>query len=50
MKKQQQVWVVSDGKPVAVPITTGATDGIMTALVQGNVEPGTPLIVEMTAE
>lgn len=50
MKKQQQVWIVSDGEPVAVPITTGATDGIMTELVQGNLEPGTPLIVEMTAE
>ncbi len=50
VKQQPRVWIVSDGKPVPVPITTGATDGIMTELVQGDVDPGTPLIVEMTVE
>ena len=48
--KRQGVWIVSDGKPVAVPIKTGATDGIMTELAQGDLEPGMPLIVEMTVE
>ncbi|HET6415594.1 MAG TPA: efflux RND transporter periplasmic adaptor subunit [Polyangiales bacterium] len=49
-KKEPRVWIVRDGEPVAIPITTGATDGIMTELVQGDVEPGMPLIVEMTLE
>jgi HlyD family secretion protein len=49
-KKQPRVWIVSDGKPVPVPITTGATDGIMTELVQGDVKPGTPVVVEMIVE
>jgi HlyD family secretion protein len=48
--KHQQVWVLREGKPVAVPIATGATDGVMTDVVQGEVEPGTQLIVEMTPE
>ena len=49
-KKEPRVWIVRDGEPVAIPITTGATDGIMTELLQGDVEPGMPLIVEMTLE
>lgn len=49
-KNRQRVWILRDGEPVAVPITTGATDGIMTELVQGDLEAGTPLIVEITAE
>lgn len=48
--KHQPVWVLRDRKPVAVPITIGATDGIMTEVVQGDVEPGMPLIVEMTPD
>lgn len=49
-KKQQSVWILRDGGPVSVPVTTGATDGIMSQLVQGDLKPGTPLIVEMTLE
>jgi HlyD family secretion protein len=49
-KNQQRVWILRNGEPVALPITTGATDGIMTELVQGDLEAGTPLIVEITAE
>ena len=49
-KNQQRVWILHDGRPIAMPITVGATDGIMTELVQGDVEPGTPLIVDVIAE
>ncbi len=49
-KKQQRVWIVRDGGPVSVPVTTGATDGITSQSVQGDLKPGTPLIVEMTLE
>jgi HlyD family secretion protein len=48
--KQQRVWILRDGQPLAVPVAVGATDGIMTELVKGDVEPGTALIVEVTAK
>jgi len=43
---QQRVWVLRDGHPVAINITTGPTDGIMTVLRSGDVKPGTPLLVD----
>ncbi|KPK16577.1 MAG: RND transporter [Myxococcales bacterium SG8_38] len=49
-RKDQRVWILQGGQPVAVPVTVGATDGFMTEVVQGNVEPGTPLIVEVVRE
>ncbi|MGB8224938.1 MAG: efflux RND transporter periplasmic adaptor subunit [Polyangiales bacterium] len=49
-KNQQRVWAVQDGRPVAIPITVGGTDGIMTQVVQGDVGPGMPLIVDATTE
>lgn len=49
-KNQQRVWAVQDGQPVAIPITVGGTDGIMTQVMQGDVGPGTPLIVDATPE
>jgi HlyD family secretion protein len=48
--QQQRVWILQDGQPRAVPVTVRATDGIMTELVKGDVEPGTPLIVEVAAK
>jgi HlyD family secretion protein len=44
----QRVWVLRDGKPVPVEIMTGATDGVMTQVIRGDVEAGTPLVVRMT--
>jgi len=43
---QQRVWILRDGRPADVAITIGATDGIMTEVLKGDVEPGTALIVE----
>ena len=34
------------GKLVAVNITIGATDGRMTEVVKGDIEPGLPLVVD----
>ncbi len=48
--RQQRVWTLRDDEPVAVEVSTGATDGVVTEVVQGDVEPGTPLIVQMTSE
>jgi HlyD family secretion protein len=46
MKKQQRVWTLQDGKPVAIPVTPGATDGVMTEIKSGDVTPGMALVVD----
>jgi len=45
-KMQKRVWVLHEGQPVAVPITTGSTDGIMTEVTGGEVGPGMALVVD----
>ena len=45
-KTQQQVWVLQDGQPVAVPIAVGATDGVSTEVLKGEIEPGMAVIVD----
>ncbi len=47
MARQQQVWTVRDNKPVAITVTTGASDGIMTAVSGDEVSEGMELIVDM---
>lgn len=44
--KQQRVWVLRDGQPAPVSVTVGATDGIMTEVVAGDIEPGMALVVD----
>jgi HlyD family secretion protein len=41
------VWVERDGRPFPLPVKTGATNGVYTQLLEGEVEPGTPLLVDM---
>ncbi|MGA1796347.1 MAG: efflux RND transporter periplasmic adaptor subunit, partial [bacterium] len=43
----QRVWVLQEGRPTAIPVSTGASDGQMTEVVSGEVEPGLPLIVDV---
>ena len=45
-KKQQRVWALLDGQAVAISVTTGATDGVNTEALSGDIEPGTRLIVD----
>jgi HlyD family secretion protein len=45
-----RVWVVRDGKPSAIPVAVGATDGKLTEVRSAQVTPGTPLIVEALKE
>ncbi|MFH1216881.1 MAG: efflux RND transporter periplasmic adaptor subunit [Pseudomonadota bacterium] len=45
-KKKQQVWTLRDNQPVAIPISTGATSGIMTEIKSGEVTADMPLIIE----
>lgn len=44
--KEQQVWILRDNKPLAVPVTTGVTSGMMTEILTGEIAPGAELIVE----
>lgn len=41
---EQKVWMLKEGSPVPVTVTTGVTDGIMTEVVRG-VEPGAELVI-----
>jgi len=43
---KQRVWVLQGGVPVAVPVTTGMTDGTMTQIVSGDLSPGTAVVVD----
>jgi len=43
---QQRVWTLQDKRPVAVPVTTGSSDGSMTEIINGEIVPGTELIVD----
>ena len=49
-KKKQRVWTLRDNKPVAVPVITGATSGIMTEVVSGEISAGMPLIIESVSK
>lgn len=46
--KAQEVWVLRGGKMTAVSITKGLSDGKMTEVVTGELEPGMELITDMT--
>jgi HlyD family secretion protein len=43
---QQIVWTLKDGELTPISITTGATDGIVTEVTSGEIEPGTVLVVD----
>ena len=47
-RKQKRVWILRDGKPVAIPVKTGATDGRLTQIVSGKLEPGVAVIIDAT--
>jgi HlyD family secretion protein len=42
----QQVWVLRDGQPVAVPVTVGQSNGQHTEILTGDVREGTRVITE----
>ncbi|PWB57558.1 MAG: efflux RND transporter periplasmic adaptor subunit [Nitrosomonadales bacterium] len=45
----QQVWVLRDGQPVAVPVTVGVSDGRHTEVTGGELQAGMPVITESVA-
>lgn len=44
--KTPKVWVLRDGKPVAVPVKTGLSNGRQTEILEGDLKPGMPVITE----
>ena len=47
--KEQKVHVLQDGQLRAVPVTTGLTDGVLTEVTSGSIEPGMNVVTEMTS-
>lgn len=45
--KEQRVWVLRDNQLVAVTITKGATDGVMTEVVGGTLEPPMAVVTDL---
>jgi len=45
-RRHQHVWVLRDGAPVAVPVVVGATDGRLTQIVGGDVQPELEVITD----
>jgi HlyD family secretion protein len=44
--RQQEVWVLHDGEPSAITITTGSSNGILSEVLSGDIEPGMALITD----
>jgi HlyD family secretion protein len=42
----RRVWILQSGKPVAVPVVTGLTDGRRTEIVKGELKAGQAVIVD----
>ena len=49
-KGKQRVWVLKDGRPTPVVITTGWTSGSLTEVTSGELAAGAPLIVDILSE
>jgi HlyD family secretion protein len=45
-KKQQRVWTVRNGQLSAIPVTVGSTEGSMTEVVSGDLQPGVTVVVD----
>jgi HlyD family secretion protein len=45
--QQQRVWMLRQERLVPVSVTAGATDGIMTEVLSGHIQPGTALVTDM---
>jgi HlyD family secretion protein len=43
-KREQHVWTLKEQKPVKIPIVTGLSDGQMTEIISGDIEPGLQLL------
>ena len=48
--KQQRVWILTKGQLSPVSITTGATSGLMTEILAGDIQPGMEVVVDIITE
>lgn len=46
----KQVWVLRDGRPTPVPVETGVSNGKLTEIRNGELQAGTPVIVDYQAK
>jgi len=49
-EKGYGIWILKDGSPRRVRVTTGISDGTYTELVSGDLNPGQEVIVETLAK
>ena len=47
---KKRVWTIRDGQLIAIAIVTGVTDGKMTEVISGDIEPGMELVVDTMRE
>ncbi len=47
---QSRIWVLRDGRPVAVPVVLGLDDGTFVEIVKGDVQPGDQAITAETRD
>ncbi len=47
--KQQRVWILKDGKPSPLTVTTGATSSGVAEVLTGDLQPGTEVVVDIIA-
>lgn len=45
--KQQRVWILKENRPVAVQVTVGDTNGGLTEVTSGDLQPGMAVIVDV---
>jgi HlyD family secretion protein len=45
-KTEKKVWTLVNGQLTPIDITVGSSDGIMTEVIKGNIEPGTELVTD----
>jgi len=45
--KKRLIWILKNGKVVPIPISIGASDGIMTQVISDNIQPGTKVIIDI---
>jgi HlyD family secretion protein len=45
--KARRVWVLREGQPLAVPVVTGSTDGVMTEIAGGEIAAGSKVITDV---
>lgn len=46
-REKQRLWLVAAGQPTPLPVVAGASDGIVTEIMSGDLQPGVPVIVDV---